>query len=292
MTPAHRNRDTNDPSHGPVDGPCLDHASEAGTDDFDRPIVDRKHIVNATRQGFSATYLTLLSIIQGVALASLALNAKEAIAPTGLWDPLEWTTISITFVVIVLVWYEYSWFVRLFVWPPSPFDAFIPFGLGATEVWATFRIEEPHGWMIAMGGLCIAGTVAYLNSLCHVRPELFGQMSRSLLKPWECMMLSLFRRRFFLAILLTAGIGGTLVGLGVKRFPGTDPAVALISVVAGLIIFTVVALVWSSEEAVQEVSSVLELTKRYDDLFWLRKPSHWLWHAVRWPSRGPCRKGG
>ena len=117
------------------------------------------------RSIYPSGYLTTISIIQGVALGILA---------TRTYDPrnLDWAHLPFSLVCLVnlmLVFYEYTWFVGVLRWPPSPFATVWPFLLGFTEVGPMFWLTVPGNWWLSMCFFCLVGAIAFGNIYRHCR---------------------------------------------------------------------------------------------------------------------------
>ncbi len=70
---------------------------------------------------FSSMFLTLLSIIQGLALAVLASSVQERL------DTLNWIMFLTTFLMIVGVWHAYYWLAAIARWTPLIYDSLLMF---------------------------------------------------------------------------------------------------------------------------------------------------------------------
>ena len=102
----------------------------------------RQTLRERLKDSFSNTYLTLLSIIQGTALALLfgkidyltdrnAFHVPQAVLSFGL------------FLIIALLWHQYQIGLVLYAWVPQLVDALVPFSLGACEFIAILGLQ--HG---------------------------------------------------------------------------------------------------------------------------------------------------
>src|SRR5215468_10751254 len=65
---------------------------------------------------FAPAYLTLASIIQGVALSTLVIRVE---ATYGDFDAVAWLLTLATFLTYLIVWHEYVLQVLAFVWMPT-----------------------------------------------------------------------------------------------------------------------------------------------------------------------------
>ena len=89
---------------------------------------------------FAATYLTLLSIIQGTTLAFLFSNVYALLERGAFGVPQLVLTVGL-FLIIILLWHQYQMGVILYEWVPQMFDAAIPFCLGAAEFCAILGLQ-------------------------------------------------------------------------------------------------------------------------------------------------------
>jgi hypothetical protein len=103
-------------------------------------------------------YFTLLSIVQGVALAFLATNFPSKIC----WNA-ENIRFLTTFIIIVLTWNEYLMGVASLKWIPTLFDALIPFTLCMIEIFLSKRIADPPKWYFGMFLFTLGSTIAFMN---------------------------------------------------------------------------------------------------------------------------------
>jgi hypothetical protein len=82
------------------------------------------------RGAFGSTCLTLMSVMQGVALAVLAARVAHL---AGGFDFGDWVLTLDSFLVFVVVWNEYLLPALAFAWMPTFLDSFLPFSLLAAE---------------------------------------------------------------------------------------------------------------------------------------------------------------
>src|SRR5579884_193948 len=83
-------------------------------------------VARRIRGAFGSTYLTLMSVMQGVALAVLAARITET---AGTFDLGDWVVTINTFVVFVVIWNEYLVAALAFAWIPTFLDSLLPFSL-------------------------------------------------------------------------------------------------------------------------------------------------------------------
>lgn len=112
---------------------------------------------------FTTTYLTLTSIIQGVALAYLVSVVDEEMHA---FELANWLLVAATFLMIVAAWYEYVNAVTVFVWIPRLRDALIPFVLGGTELLLIRSLRSQSALetsYLAIGLISLVVLAAFLN---------------------------------------------------------------------------------------------------------------------------------
>lgn len=108
-----------------------------------------------------SSYLSLMSIVQGVAFGFLALQVYENIRDYGL---VAWILTITTFLLIILTWNEYIIGITIFKWVPNLIDASIPFLLSASEICLAATIKEKYqDWYFAFFIFCIVALIAFCN---------------------------------------------------------------------------------------------------------------------------------
>ncbi len=116
---------------------------------------------------FAPAYLTLASIIQGVALSALALRVESAYAG---FDAAAWLLTLATFLIFLVVWHEYVLQVLAFVWLPTMLDTVVPFAFLAAELLLAHCVyRDLRLWLLALGLVAVAGMAAGLVSTLQTR---------------------------------------------------------------------------------------------------------------------------
>jgi len=119
------------------------------------------------KEQFAPVYLTLTSIIQGVALAFLATRVEDTYAR---FDATDWLLTIATFVVFLVVWQEYLMQVLAFVWVPTLLDAIVPFSFLACELFlAHFVYQDLRNWLLTLGLTFVVGVAAQLVTTMQAR---------------------------------------------------------------------------------------------------------------------------
>ncbi len=111
------------------------------------------------RGSFATTYLTMLSIIQGVALADLAGVVGGGHEPFTL---MQWLMVPMNFFIIISVWNHFMADSISMEWIPSFSDAVLPFTFGAVELFLNHALVIGLAvWLVGMAAAALleaAGT--------------------------------------------------------------------------------------------------------------------------------------
>ena len=106
---------------------------------------------------FTPTYLTILSIIQAVALTDLA---TVVAAEYRQFTVVHWLLALLTFGVLIIVWNVYTIQGTIWRWIPDVRDAAMPFVVGALELFLNHAITLGMSfWMLGLAGIAMMGAV-------------------------------------------------------------------------------------------------------------------------------------
>jgi hypothetical protein len=163
---------------------------------------------------FTPIYLTILSIIQAVALAELAKVVADSYTH---FTPVQWALVVLTFLILIIIWNHVTTDAIAWVWIPDLRDSVIPFLLGAFELFqAHALVAGPGPWLFGM----VVGAVLAVLEFFHV-----GRKVR--LETDDPEALRLFRRRSWsdlvqgvvgMILFLALGVVSVATG-GVGAFP-------------------------------------------------------------------------
>jgi hypothetical protein len=106
---------------------------------------------------FTPTYLTILSIIQAVALTDLAAVVAGEYRQ---FTVVNWLLALLTFSVLIIVWNVYTIQGTIWHWIPDVRDAAMPFVVGALELFLDHATT--HGisvWLLGLAGIATMGAV-------------------------------------------------------------------------------------------------------------------------------------
>lgn len=119
------------------------------------------------REQFAPAYLTLTSIIQGVALSTLVLRVEGLSAQFQL---ANWLLAAATLLAFLLVWHEYLMQALAYVWMPTLVDSAVPFGILVAELFlAHFVYDNERVWFLVAGLAFILGIVAWGTTHAHTQ---------------------------------------------------------------------------------------------------------------------------
>jgi hypothetical protein len=112
---------------------------------------------------FTPTYLTILSIIQAVALTDLATIVA---AEYRQFTVVDWLLALLSFGVLIIVWNVYTIQGTIWRWIPDVRDAAMPFMVGALELFLNHAITLGISiWLLGLAGIATMGAVGtwYMN---------------------------------------------------------------------------------------------------------------------------------
>ena len=106
---------------------------------------------------FTPTYLTILSIIQAVALADLATLVAAEYRQFTL---VNWLLALLTFGVLIIIWNVYTIQGTVWRWIPDVRDAAMPFVVGALELFLNHAIMIGISiWLLGLSGIAMMGAL-------------------------------------------------------------------------------------------------------------------------------------
>jgi hypothetical protein len=195
---------------------------------------DRDHqrpasVAARLRGQFAPAYLTLTSIIQGVALSSLVIRVE------GLSEQFmlaNWLLATATLLAFLLVWHEYLMQALAYVWMPTLVDSAVPFGLLVAELFlAHFIYGNERVWFL-VGGLAFGlGIVAWGTTHAHAQENADVLKAVAGVSPLRILP-------SVISIVVFLGIWALYDVLGLGRVSGLVAAVAVL--VLGCVIATTV----------------------------------------------------
>ena len=146
-------------------------ASAGGRGAAPLAVDDSARLLTSLYASFTSTYLTLTSILQGVALAYLVVVVDDEMHA---FEAAHWILVVTTFLMIVAAWHEYMTAVTVFVWIPRLRDSLIPFLLGGAElvlIRSLGQQTELEWFFLAMAVTSLVTLVAFLNMYASAAAE-------------------------------------------------------------------------------------------------------------------------
>ena len=166
-----------------------------------------ERISQRLKDQFAPAYLTLTSIIQGVALSVLAVRVESTYAQFGVTN---WLLAIATFLGFLTIWQEYLMQVLTFVWVPTLLDSLVPFAFLAGELFtAHFVYGSLRGWLLAFGITFVVGMAANLLTITQARN--LGEENRDIMRVLA--LHSRIRTIFVLVIMVLFLCASALYGL-------------------------------------------------------------------------------
>src|SRR5215467_13986022 len=135
------------------------------------------------KDSFTSMYQTILSIVQGVALADLAAFV-EANYPH--FTIVHWLMVLTTFALFIVVFNVYSIQGAVWDWIPDVRDASIPFIFGALELFVNHTITLSLSlWFIGLAAISTLGAVGTVHLMWRAREESENEELLGLLKVYH-----------------------------------------------------------------------------------------------------------
>ena len=132
------------------------------------------------KDSLSPIYLTLLSVIQGVALADLA---TVVAAHYQRFTLVHWLLVLFNFGVLIGIWNHYMMNNKLWDWIPDLRDACLPFVVGALELVLNHAIPlSLSAWLFALALLYFMGALAMWHARWRAGKEAENARLLSFLK--------------------------------------------------------------------------------------------------------------
>jgi hypothetical protein len=118
----------------------------------------RQLLIQRSVETSPSVYLTITSIIQGVALGLLAEKAIPHLSPLVIAQAIG------VFAILVLLFHFYIVTTILLRWAPSVLDALVPFIVGAVEIPPTFYLGHTVRWSGSVAFLWLVGSLGLVSS--------------------------------------------------------------------------------------------------------------------------------
>jgi hypothetical protein len=171
--------------------------NEDGPGDSGNPR-DQQSLFRSMAENFTSVYLTMLSIIQGVALTDLS---QITFSEHAHFTAVNWVEVATMLWSLVYIWNHFMSDALMTHWIPDLEDAALLFGTGVFEIVANHAITwSPTAWLATLAVMFFAwsGGTVYIRRQEElvVREPVLMQLLRDRSKP----------------LLLQTLVGGTLLG--------------------------------------------------------------------------------
>jgi hypothetical protein len=191
-------------------------------------------------------FITITSIIQGVALALLAQNTFEKPSVLVVAQSVA------LMVVFVVIFYYYLTMGVMVRWAPSFLDSFLPFAIAGMEIPPAFFLGNVAGWSMWLSALCFAIVAGLWTTAKWSPPSHFGRRRLAHTR-WH---------QLHHELQLIAGCGGFAMatcGLLAVAVPGGRFAIGLLSALTVLV--TMAATVWRIEIRSSQIHSLYGINR-------------------------------
>jgi hypothetical protein len=177
--------------------------------------LDKIVLVERSVEAFPAGYLLLISIIQSVALGLLLTQAVPIIfgSATAIGAIAAASKTVTLFGFLVIISYEYLWFIGMMRWTSTFRDALIPYAIGVAEIIPCLTLDRSLSWWIATTMIPIISGGALFNTISRLDLRAFA--GESAVSVYRTLRLLTWRTIMCCGIIVTIGsIGSVLVALG------------------------------------------------------------------------------
>jgi len=145
------------------------------------PIKHHQVVHGRMKDSFTSMYQTILSIIQGVALADLAMFV---VAKYPQFTVVHWLMVLTTFFMFIVVFNVYSIQSAVWDWIPDIRDESIPFVFGALELFVNHAIALSTSlWFLGLAGISALGAVGTVHLMWRAHEESENTELLGLLRP-------------------------------------------------------------------------------------------------------------
>lgn len=135
----------------------------------ENPVKHHKVVHGRMKDSFLSMYQTVLSIIQGVALADLATVVAGMYSQ---FTIVQWLMVLTTFFLIIVIFNVYSIQSAVWDWIPDIRDESIPFVFGAIELFLNHALFLSMSlWFAGLAGISALGAIGTVHLVLRAREE-------------------------------------------------------------------------------------------------------------------------
>ncbi len=138
-----------------------------------------------TGSHFPTIYLTVISLLQGIALSQLVPSIINYFQLSDQpWGDIRILPLAITMLIIFIVWHHYAIGIFFLRWFPNIIDTIIPFMVSIGQFFLiSFLIVEDtvetidvRSWAVGYAVIMLAGSLAYFSAAIRLDPDLFANI--------------------------------------------------------------------------------------------------------------------
>jgi hypothetical protein len=173
-------------------------------------------LINRSSEAFPIAYLSLISIIQSVALGILLTETVTILSGSSAIDETiaVASRAAVLFGFLVIISYEYLWFIGILRWVSTFRDTLIPYAIGVAEIIPCLMLDQALAWWVATTVIPVICAAALLNTIARLDPLAFPG------KPGVCRRVRVLTWRTIICcgvITAIGGAGSALLALGILR---------------------------------------------------------------------------
>jgi len=121
---------------------------------------------------FSSAYVTIISVVCGIALAAVFYMAVEQqVVQKDRYHPVIIWEFVISIMTTAVIWHEYIKIIQYKAWPINLYDTLIPIIFSVLIVILSVNVEDVRMFCLIFALLCLTGGVSYKNSLRQLLKE-------------------------------------------------------------------------------------------------------------------------
>jgi hypothetical protein len=122
---------------------------------------------------FSSAYVTIISIVCGVALAAVFYTAIEnGVVQKDNYHPVIIWELLIAIVSTAVIWHGYIKIIQYKAWPINLYDTLIPITFSVIIVLLSLSVEDIRYFSLCFSSLCLTGSLAYKHALVELNRNL------------------------------------------------------------------------------------------------------------------------
>jgi len=126
---------------------------------------------------FTPIYLTVIALIQGIALSLLI---QKIVLNLETDEIFYWKRYVVGGVIIFSVWHHYMYTVIYLRWFPDVLESLLPLSIGVSEIFmAELSNNAPEQWLLSVMSVFFFGGFAYFNAAFKIRPLFFEERINS-----------------------------------------------------------------------------------------------------------------